>query len=256
MLLRDRVFFITGASRGAGAALARAVAREGAAVGVNYLERAEAARGVVEGIEAEGGRALALRADVTDEAAVRQAVDTLAEHFGRLDGVVNNALPAYAFDPAASYVRLETLDWADVARQVEGAVRGTIHTVRAALPHFRARGYGKVLNVSSNLVYHPVVTYHDYTAAKAALVGLTRTLAAELGPEGVRVNLVAGGLLETTDASAMTTPEVFAYVAGATPLRKTVTPDEFAQAALFFLSPLSDAVTGQSLSVDGGLTMP
>ena len=113
-----------------------------------------------------------------------------------------------------------------------------------------------MVNISTNLVYNPVVTYHDYTAAKAALIGLTRTMAAELGPDGVRVNLVAGGLLQTTDASAVTTPEVFEFVAQGTPLRQTVTPEEFAEAVVFFASPMSDAVTGQSLAVDGGLTMP
>ena len=98
--------------------------------------------------------------------------------------------------------------------------------------------------------------YYDYSAAKAALVSLTRNLAAELGPLGVRVNLVAGGLLERTDASSLTTDEVFGYVAGATPLRKTTTVEDFAKACVFFAAPASDAVTGQSLSVDGGLTMP
>ena len=96
----------------------------------------------------------------------------------------------------------------------------------------------------------------DYSAAKAALVSLTRNLAAELGPLGVRVNLVAGGLLERTDASSLTTDEVFGYVAGATPLRKTTTVKDFAKACVFFAGAASDAVTGQSMSVDGGLTMP
>lgn len=256
MLLRETVALVTGSSRGAGAATARALAAHGAAVCVNYLRSRERAEAVVAEIEAAGGQAFACQADVTDEAAVERMVAGVVARYGRLDTVVNNALPAYAFDPAAPYTRLETLRWEHVQAQVEGAVRGALHTIRAALPTFRAQRYGKVVNISTNLVYHPVVTYHDYTAAKAALVGLTRTLAAELGPHGVRVNLVAGGLLQTTDASAPTPPDVFEAIAQSTPLRETVTPEAFAEAVVFFASPLSDAVTGQSLSVDGGLTMP
>jgi len=105
------------------------------------------------------------------------------------------------------------------------------------------------------LVYNPVVTYYDYTTAKAGLIGLTRNLAAELGQHGIRVNLIAGGLLQTTDASSVTTKEIFDLVASSTPLRKTITVEEFAEAALFFASDWSNAVTGQSISVDGGLTM-
>ena len=95
--------------------------------------------------------------------------------------------------------------------------------------------------------------YHDYTAAKAALLSLTRTAAADLGPSGIAVNMVSGGLLRTTDASAATPEAVFDYIAGATPLRRVTTPEEFADAVLFFASPWSRAVTGQNLVVDGGL---
>lgn len=255
-MLSNTVALVTGASRGAGAAIAKALAARGAAVCVNYLQNREAAEAVVASIEADGGRAFAHAADVTDEPAVRAMVEATVERFGRLDVVVNNALPKYAFDPSAPYVRLATLTREHLHAQFDGAVLGAVHTVRAARETFKAQGYGKVVNISTNLVYNPVVTYHDYTAAKAALVGLTRTLAAELGPEGIRVNLVAGGLLQTTDASAATTSEVFEMIAQSTPLRQTVSPEQFAEAVVFFASPLSDAVTGQSLAVDGGLTMP
>ncbi|MCK9516941.1 MAG: SDR family oxidoreductase, partial [Ottowia sp.] len=99
----------------------------------------------------------------------------------------------------------------------------------------------------------PVVPYHDYTAAKAALLSLTRTLSADLGPEGITVNMVSGGLLRTTDASAATPEAVFDMIAENTPLRRVTTPAEFADAVLFFASPWARAVTGQNLIVDGGL---
>ncbi len=112
------------------------------------------------------------------------------------------------------------------------------------------------MNILSNLVTHPVVAYHDYTAAKAALWAFTRTPAAELGPRGVRVNALAPGLLETTDASSATTPEVFELIRQSTPLRRVTTPEDAAKAAVPFVSKLFGAVTGQYVAVDGGLTMP
>ena len=255
MLLENQVAIVTGASRGAGAAIARRLARDGAAVCVNYLHSADKAAAVVREIEEAGGRGFAHQADVTDAAAVAEMVEAVVARYGRIDIAVSNALPRYAFDPAAAYTSVATVTMDHVRAQVDGAIGGALHLAQALLPHFSAQGGGSIVTVGTNLVYNPVVTYHDYTAAKAALVGLTRTLAAEMGPHGVRVNLVAGGLLETTDASAVTTPEVFAYIAQATPLRRTVTPEQFADAVLFFASPLSAAVTGQSLAVDGGLTM-
>ncbi|MEM6849894.1 MAG: SDR family oxidoreductase, partial [Pseudomonadota bacterium] len=104
-----------------------------------------------------------------------------------------------------------------------------------------------------NLVQNPVVPYHDYTSAKAALLAMTRTAAAELGPKGITVNMVSGGLLRTTDASAATPDAVFDLIASSTPLRTVTTPEEAADAVLFFASPWARAVTGQNLIVDGGL---
>lgn len=109
------------------------------------------------------------------------------------------------------------------------------------------------MNIGTNLVQNPVVPYHDYTAAKAALMALTRTFAADLGPKGVRVNMISGGLLRTTDASSATPEAVFDLIAQQTPLGRVTSPEEFADAAILFLSPLSRAVTGQNLVVDGGL---
>lgn len=117
----------------------------------------------------------------------------------------------------------------------------------------RAMKFGRIINVGTNLFQNPVVPYHDYTAAKAALLSLTRTAAHELGPDGITVNMLSGGLLRTTDASAATPDFVFDLIAEQTPLRSVTTPDEFADAVLFFLSPWSRAVTGQNLIVDGGL---
>lgn len=256
MLLKNKVALVTGSSRGVGAAIAKAMAREGASVVINYFQSQSKAESIVDEIVKSGGKAIALRADVTSEEEVKAIVETAVETFGRLDVIVNNALPKYAFDPSANYVSVETVTWENFETQFKGAVGGAVNVVRASLPQMKAQGGGSVINISTNLVYNPVVTYYDYTAAKAAMIGLTRTLAAELGKYGIRVNLIAGGLLSVTDASAMTTKEVFDFVAGVTPLRKVTTVEDFAESTLFFASELSRAITGQSISVDGGLTMP
>ena len=132
-------------------------------------------------------------------------------------------------------------------------MKGALNTLQAALPGMRAQGFGRIVNVGTNLFQNPVVPYHDYTAAKAALLSLTRTAANDLGPQGITVNMVSGGLLRSTDASAATPEAVFDYIAANTPLRSVTTPAEFADAALFFASPWARAVTGQNLVVDGGL---
>lgn len=116
-------------------------------------------------------------------------------------------------------------------------------------------GEGRIINIGTNLFQNPVVPYHDYTAAKAALLSLTRTAAKDLGPQGITVNMISGGLLRTTDASAATPDEVFDFIAAGTPLGRVTTPEEFADTALFFASDWSRGVTGQNLVVDGGLVM-
>ena len=100
---------------------------------------------------------------------------------GKVDIVVNNALPTYKFDPTAPYTSIETVQWDNFSQQIEGAVKGVFNMVRTVVPHMKAQHFGKVINISTNLVYNPVVTYYDCTTAKAGLVGLTRNLAAELG---------------------------------------------------------------------------
>lgn len=255
MLLERKVALVTGASRGIGAAIARELAARGAAVGVNYYRSEEAAREVVREIEAAGGRALALQADVRDGAAVGRITDELAERFGGLDVLVNNALHNYRFDPVANkpFPRME---WPDFQEQIDGTLKAAYHTCQAALPHFRARGGGRIVNILTNLITLPVVQYHSYTTAKSAMLGFSRNLAAELGPEGITVNMVAGGLIMTTSASEPTTPEVQEIVRGSTPLRRLGRPEDIGRAVAALASDLFGFATGQYIAVDGGLTMP
>ncbi len=252
--MKDQVILVTGASRGLGAAIARAFGEQGAAVVVNYHHSAGKAAGVAAAVEAAGGRALAVQADVRDFEQVKAMVERAEAELGPVSVVVNNALVNYSFDPVARKDAF-SIPWEDYQAQIDGTLRGAFNACRAALPGMRERRYGRIINVGTNLFQNPVVAYHDYTTAKAALVGFTRNLAAEVGQFNITVNLVAGGLLEETDASAATTKEVKDIVRSITPLRRITTPADVAGAVLFFASPWARAITGQSLVVDGGLVM-
>ncbi|MFW0793278.1 3-oxoacyl-ACP reductase [Gordonia sp. CPCC 205515] len=248
--IAERVVLVTGGGRGLGVHLVRAIAAEGARVVINYRRSADAARSLADEI---GSSAISVEADITDRSAVEAMIGAAAEHFGSpVTAVVNNALPDYSFN-GDDRSHADDLTWAELDTQLHGIVGGALNTIQSALPGMRAAGGGRVINIGTNLVQNPVVPYHDYTAAKAALLALTRTLSHDLGPDGITVNMVSGGLLRTTDASAATPEVVFDAIAASTPLRSVTTPAEFADAVLFFLSPWSRAVTGQNLVVDGGL---
>ncbi len=247
--LSDLCVLVTGAGRGLGAAIARAFAREGARVAINYRHSRDAAEALAASL---GARTAAFQADVTDAEQVSHMLREITTTLGAPDVLVHNALADFAFNGDARSA-LDTLTWAEMARQVETAVGGALVCLQAMRPHFEAQRFGRVITIGSNLVQNPVVPYHDYTAAKGALLAFTRTAAKELGPIGVTVNMVSGGLLRTTDASAATPEVVFDIVAGQTPLGRVTTPDEMADATLFFASPWSRSVTGQNLIVDGGL---
>lgn len=247
--LSEQLVLITGAARGLGAELTRAFVREGARVIINYHQSQQAAEQLAQAL---GAQTLALAADVRDADAVAHLVDQAQSHFNQpITTLVNNALPSFQFDGDAR-PHAHALSWARVEQQM-GGVHSAINTMQAVLPGMTELGFGRIINIGTNLVQSPVVPYHDYTAAKAALLALTRTFAQDLGAYGITVNMVSGGLLRTTDASAATPDEVFELIAANTPLQRVTTPAEFADTAVFFASPWARAVTGQNLLVDGGL---
>ncbi|KAB7790489.1 3-oxoacyl-ACP reductase [Bifidobacterium leontopitheci] len=247
--LNGETILVTGGARGLGEAITRAAVQAGAHVVVDYLHSESRAKA----LEAEfPGQITAIQADVTDEADVKRLFADARAALGRpITGVVNNALVSFSFN-GDDRPKADTITWSDFEHQLLGAVKGSVTVIQQALPGFEEAGYGRVLNIGTNLFQNPVVPYHDYTAAKGALLAVTRTFAQELGARNVTVNMVSGGLLRTTDASSATPDAVFDIIAQSTPLGHVTTPQELADAALFFLSPLSRAVSGQNLIVDGG----
>jgi len=254
MKFRDKTILVTGASRGIGAALAKAFAAEGGLVIVNYRRSEAAAQAVVEACRAAGGNALAIAADVTVSDEVAAMVARIGEEAGRIDAVVNNAFAPYVFDPD-DRARFWETPWSAYQAQLDGALKATYNVCQAVLPLMRQRGRGAIVNMATDLVARPSIAYHDYTTAKAALIGFSRNLATELGPLSIRVNCVAPGLVYPTDASRGTREAVKDMLIAQTPLGRIATPEDVAGPVLFLASDWSGFVTGQTLHVDGGLVM-
>jgi len=254
MDFHDKVVLVTGSSRGIGAAIAKAFAAEGAAVAINYLRNAAAAAAATNECKKLGGEASAFQADVTDGNAITALVDEVLETFGKIDILVNNAFRPYTFDPERRKMFWE-LDWADYQTQIDGALIPTHGLCKAVLPVMKKRTQGAIINIASDLVARPTIPYHDYTTAKAALIGFSRNLAMELGPFGIRVNCVAPGLVYPTDATRDTKEEVKEAIIANTPLKRIAMPEDVAGPVLFLASDWSNFMTGQTLYVDGGLVM-
>ena len=233
---------VTGASRGIGAAIARALAQEGWPVGVNYRSDAEGARKVTRAIVEGGGRATALEADVTEPDAAERMFGRLEEEFGPVLVLVNNAgVRADGLSP-----RLADEDW---ERVLETNLSAAFRTTRRALgPMIRAR-FGRVINVASVVGQRANPGQANYAASKAGLVAFTKTVAAEVARRSVTVNAVAPGLVDT-EMSEGIGEGLLALV----PARRAGTPEEVAACVRFLASQDAAYVTGIMLTVDGGLT--
>lgn len=247
--IREQRVIVTGAGRGLGTAIAAAFAREGAKIAINYRTSRKQAEALAEKL---GPHACAFRADIRDAEDVERLIEEVTDTFGAPTTIVHNALADFSFNGDA-WPKLDQLAWENMAAQFDTAVKGALNLIQAVRPAMAEKSFGRIVTIGTNLFQNPVVPYHDYTAAKGALLSLTRTAAAELGPLGITVNMVSGGLLRTTDASRATPEAVFDLIAANTPLRRVTTPEEVADAVLFFASPWARAVTGQNLIVDGGL---
>jgi len=250
----QQTVLITGASRGIGAAIAKAFAAEGACVVINYLENENAAHDVVQACTQLGGTAFAIQADVLNQSAVEEMVSQAIREVGRIDVLVNNAFIPYRFDPENRKRFWET-PWKDYQSQFEGSVGATYNVCQSVIGHMRQRAKGSIINLASDLVYRPSIAYNDYTTAKSALIGFSKNLATDLGPYGIRVNCVAPGLVVPTTSSAHTKESVKDKLIAQTPLGRIATPEDVAGPVLFLASDWSRFMTGQVLVVDGGLVM-
>ena len=239
----DGSALVTGASRGIGAAIAKALAREGWPVGVNYRSDEQAANAVVEEITRAGGRATALKGDVSDPEAIDALFKALEEEFGPVLVLVNNA--GVRADGLAPMIGDE--DW---DRVVDTNLSAAFRTTRRALrPMIRSR-YGRVVNIASIVGgVRGNAGQANYAASKAGLVAMTRTVAAEVAKRGVTVNAVAPGLIET-DMTEGIAENLLEHV----PAQRAGTPDEVAECVRFLASEGAAYVNGVCLTVDGGLT--
>jgi 3-oxoacyl-[acyl-carrier protein] reductase len=248
----SKVVLVTGSSRGLGATIVKTLVAQGEKVIINYCHSEQAAQDLV--AELGSDNAIALQADVNQREAVDKMIAQGTKHFGQIDVVVNNALVDFKFDPTAQQPFTE-LTWKDYQQQIDGTLKAAFNVSQSVVPQFKERKQGSIISIGTNLYQNPVVPYHQYTTAKAGLIGFTRNIAAELGQYGITANVVSGGLLKTTDASAVTTPEVFDIIAQTTPLRQVTTPEDVAHMVAFLASDNARGITGQNYTVDGGLTM-
>lgn len=248
-LLKDKVAIITGGGGALGAGIAHGLAQAGAAVVLADVKH-EAAAQVAATIRAQGGQALAVACDVADSGSVEALVAQTVATYGGVDILVNNA----AIYPARPWTEITEAEW---DRVFAVNIKGYYLCARAVYPSMKARGAGKIINISS-------ITFFlgkwdrllDYVSTKGAVVGFTKGLARELGPDGITVNCIAPGAFPTDAEKIHPDPEGYnRFVLENQALKRRGTPTDMANAVLFFASDLSAFVTGQSLLVDGGWLM-
>ena len=246
MKLHDKVAIVTGASKGIGAAIAKGMAKAGANVVVNYASDRSGAEKAVAAITAAGGKAVAVKADVSKSADVKELFEQTIRTFGRLDILVNNA-GVYRFEP------IEAVTEEEFHRIYNTNVLGAILTMQEAIKHFAPEG-GAIINIATAGVSSTLPMSSVYTSSKSALVALSSVLAKELGPRNIRVNVVAPGATETEGAHAIGVlgdPMVKQLVDG-TPLGRLGQPEDIVGPVVFLASSDAHWVTGEVLFASGG----
>ncbi len=245
--LENKVAVVTGASRGIGRAIALELARRGASVVVNYNRNAQAGAEVVETIEAAGGQAVAVQADVGDFEQAAGLIQAALDRFGRIDVLVNNA----GTTRDQLLMLMKEGDWDDVLRT---NLKSVFNCCKAAARPMVRQRQGRIINVSSVSGIAGQGGQTNYAASKAGIIGFTKSLAKELGPRSITVNAVAPGFIPT-DLTADLPEELRQKAIELTPLRRMGQPEEIAYAVAFLASDKASFITGEILTVDGGLVM-
>ncbi len=248
MKLKGKVAIVTAASSDRGSAIAELLASEGASVTINYFKNRKSAESVLKRIESRGGKAMVKQADVTVKASVNKMVKETVRKFGSIDILVNNA------HGTIGRKALEATIWNEFTENLNGTIKGAYNCCLAVISEMQKKKWGRIINIMDNIVNEPVKGYTCHITAQSALVGLTRSLAVELGSFGITANLVNAGFT-LAKKTPHAPPRIQKVMADQTPLQRLALPIDIARAVLFYATDLSDFVTGNCLSVDGGKTM-
>lgn len=247
--VKGKLAIVTGAAQGIGEAIARRLSGEGAAVAILDIQY-EKAQVVARDIEVKGGKAIAVRMDITDSPAVKRAVKEVQDAFGRVDILVNNA----GWDKAAPFVQLEEELW---DRIIAINLRGHLTVTRAVLDGMIKRNYGRIVNIASDAGRAGSSGESVYSACKGGMIAFTKTLARELVRYNILVNCVCPGPTDTAFLANVSkdNPKLVEGLQRAIPMRRLGRPEDIAPAVAFLASDEASYITGQTLSVSGGITM-
>jgi 3-oxoacyl-[acyl-carrier protein] reductase len=248
MVLKDKVAIVTGSSRGIGAATVAMLASQGARVTVNYRVNREKAEEVLAGIRENGGQGIVVQADATDREQVEAMVDRTVGELGPVDILVNNANIYFPIKAFLEY------SWEDFESKILQEMKALFFPCKAVAVGMARRRQGCIVNISSGLSRVPGLGFCAHSSAKSAVDGFSKALAQELGPHGIRVNVVAPGLT-VTDATTNQPRELLDAIGQHTPLRRLAQPEDVARTVLFFCSEWAGFVTGAYLPVSGGIQM-